>query len=215
MTVTTRVGALLFLTVALAACGPKWIEGKSYTSLVPAQPTSVAPDKVEVLEFFWYGSDRCFRLDSMLENWRKQRKAAFVEFVRVPVISNIATREHARLFYTLEALGKLEPLHTAVFREIHVNDGYLLDVFQATAEQRQREFLKANGVSDEDFDHTYRSSSVESKLQRAEELTRLYHVTDVPLMVVNGKYTADSDSAGGERKLLELVDDLAASERKR
>lgn len=224
-------GTLLLLTLALAACGrhpeqtapqqtaitipAKWIEGKSYTSLLTAQPTSVASDKVEVLEFFWYGSDRCFRLESMLEDWRKRGKPAFVEFVRVPVMSNIATREHARLFYTLEALGKLEQLHAAVFREIHVHDGYLLDVFPATAERRQREFLEANGVLGEDFDRTYRSPSVEIKLQRAEQLTRLYNVTDVPLMVVNGKYTADVESAGGERQLLELVDDLAASERKR
>jgi len=45
-------------------------------------------------------------------------------------------------------------------------------------------------------------------------LTRLYKVTDVPLMVVNGKYRADVATAGGDTELLELVHDLAASERK-
>jgi thiol:disulfide interchange protein DsbA len=223
----------MLVTLAVAACGrhpaqtagaatsgaaaipAKWVEGKNYSSLVPAQPASVAPGKVEVLEMFWYGSDRCFRLDPMLEDWRKQGKPAFVEFERVPVMLNSATRAHARLFYTLEALGKLEQLHGAVFREIHVNNGYFLDLNPATAERLQQAFLKANGVSEEDFDRAYRSSAVESKLQRAEQLTRAYKVTDVPLIVVNGKYTADTDTAGGEKQLLELVDDLAASERKR
>jgi len=236
-----RVGTLVLVTLALAACArhpaqtasqsqqqtadaatssaaaipAKWVEGKNYTSLVPAQPTSVASDKVEVLELFWYGSDRCFRLDPVLEGWRKQGKPAFVEFERVPVMSNSATRAHARLFYTLEALGKLELLHTAVFREIHVNNGYFLDINPATAERLQQAFLKANGVSEENFDRAYGSSSVERKLQRAEQLTRAYNVTDVPLIVVNGKYTADTDTAGGEKELLELADDLATSERKR
>jgi thiol:disulfide interchange protein DsbA len=197
-----------------AAIPAKWTEGKNYTLLVPAQPTSVASDKVEVLEMFWYGSGDCFRLQSMFEDWRKQGKLASVEFVRVPVISNSATRAHARLFYTLEALGKLEQMHTAVFRAIHVDDRYLVDADPVTTEELQRAFLKANGVSDEDFDRVYRSFSVEGKLQRAEQLTRLYKVTDVPLMVVNGKYRADVATAGGDTELLELVHDLAASERK-
>jgi protein dithiol oxidoreductase (disulfide-forming) len=193
----------------------KWAEGKSYNSLVPAQPTSVAPDKVEVVEVFWYGCGHCFHLDPTLESWRKQGKPAFVEFVRLPVMWNEATRAHARLYYTLEALGKLEPLHTAVFREIHINSHYLVDADPARTEQIQRAFLKANGISDADFDRTYRSFSVESKLQRAEQLTRRYKVTGVPLMVVNGKYTADVGSAGSETQLLQLVDDIAASAHKR
>ena len=32
-----------------------------------------------------------------------------------------ATRMHARVFYTAEALGKLDALHSLIFREIHVN----------------------------------------------------------------------------------------------
>ena len=32
-------------------------------SLVPAQPTSAGPGKVEVVEVFWYGCGHCFALD--------------------------------------------------------------------------------------------------------------------------------------------------------
>ena len=193
----------------------KWLEGKSYTTLVPAQPTSVTPDKVEVLEVFWYGCTHCFHLDPMLENWRHQGKAPFVEFGRVPVMWNDMHRWHARLFYTIEALGKLEQLHAVVFREIHVKNNLLVAQDPAETERLQRTFLKANGVSDADFDRTYRSFAVETKLQRAEQLTRRYKVTGVPVMVVNGKYTADVASAGTEPQLLSLIDDLAASEHRR
>ncbi len=196
----------------------KWIDGKQYTTLVPAQPTSVAPGKVEVVEVFWYHCPHCFAFDPSIENWRHQNKAPYVEFVRVPVMwtNNPSTEPLARLYYTIEALGKLETLHTLVFREIHVKNNMLfVNGDPAATERAHKAFLKANGVSDAEFDKTYHSFSVESKLQRAEQLTRRYKVLGVPYFVVNGRYTADVGTAGGEAQLLTLVDDLAASERKR
>jgi thiol:disulfide interchange protein DsbA len=200
---------------AAAPIPSKWTEGKSYTTLTPAQPTSTSPDKVEIVEVFWYGCGHCFHLDPTLENWKAKGKPAYGEFVRVPVMWNDVTKAHARLFYTLEALGKLDQLHTLTFREIHVNGNMLADQDAKKTEALQRAFLKKNGVSDADFDRTYRSFSVENKLARAEQLTRRYRVTGVPLVVVNGKYTTDVGMAGGEPQLLQLVNDLAASERRR
>ncbi len=193
----------------------KWIEGQHYTTLVPAQPTGVAANKVEVVEVFWYGCGHCFHLDPTLEDWRKRNKAAYVEFSRVPVMWNDTTRAHARLFYTLLALGKLDQLHPDVFREIHVNNNFLAAQDPVETERLQKAFLKAKGISEADFDKTYRSFSVEQWLQKAEQLTRRYKVTGVPLMVVNGKYTADVGTAGGEAQLITLIDDLATSEHKR
>jgi thiol:disulfide interchange protein DsbA len=203
-------------TPATASAVPsRWVDGQNYTTLVPAQPTSVAANKVEVVEVFWYGCGHCFHLDPTLEDWRKKNKAAYVEFARVPVMWNDPTRAHARLFYTLLALGKLDQLHSDVFREIHVNNNLLFAQDPAESERLQRAFLKTKGISEADFDKTYRSFSVEQWLQKAEQLTRRYKVTGVPLMVVNGKYTADVGTAGGEPQLITLIDDLAASEHKR
>jgi thiol:disulfide interchange protein DsbA len=193
----------------------KWSEGKNYTVLTPAQPTSVSPDKVEVVEVFWYGCGHCFHLDPTLESWKAKSKPAFAEFQRVPVMWNDVTKAHARLFYTLEALGKLDQLHAPVFREIHVNGNMLVDRDPKKTEEIQKAFLKKNGVPEADFDRTYRSFSVENKLARAEQLTRRYRVTGVPLVVVNGKYTTDVGMAGGETQLTQVINDLAASERRR
>jgi thiol:disulfide interchange protein DsbA len=200
---------------AAAPIPSKWVAGKNYTTLTPAQPTNVAPDKVEIVEVFWYGCGHCFHLDPMLETWKKQSKPAYAEFTRVPVMWNDVTKAHARLFYTLEALGKLEQLHTAVFREIHVKGNMLVDRDPAKTEQIQRAWLKANGVSEADFDRTYKSFAVENKLARADQLTKRYRVTGVPLMTVAGKYTTDVGMAGGEPAMLSLLNDLAASERRR
>jgi thiol:disulfide interchange protein DsbA len=201
----------------------KWVDGQNYSTLVPAQPTGVAASKVEVVEVFWYGCGHCFHLDPTLEDWRKKSKAPYVEFVRVPVIWGEVHKAHARLFYTLMALGKLEQLHADVFREIHVNNNFLAGQEPAESERLQRAFLKSKGVSEADFDKTYRSFSVEQWMQKAEQLTRRYKVTGVPSVVVNGKYTADVGTAGvgapagsnAEALLITLINDLAASEHKR
>ncbi len=37
------------------------------------------------------------------------------------MVWNEVTREDARLYFTLEALGRVETLHSEVFRQIHAN----------------------------------------------------------------------------------------------
>lgn len=208
--------AVAATTPAAAGVAPgRWVLGRNYNQLVPAQPTDSPAGKVEVVEVFWYGCGHCYHLDPYLENWRKKGQPAFVDFRRVPVMWNDVNRQHARLFYVLQALGKLDQLHTAVFREIHANGNMLADQDPARGEALQVAFLKARGIPEADIRRAYRSFPVESNLQRAEILTRRYQVTGVPLMVINGKYTADVGSAGGEQALLDLINDIAGGARRR
>ena len=79
----------------------------------PASPAG----KVEVNEVFWYGCGHCYALDPALESW-KAEKPAYVEFVRVPVIWGPMHRQHAKLYYTLQALRRPD-LHSKVFDAIH------------------------------------------------------------------------------------------------
>jgi len=179
-------------------------EGANYRKVVPAQPTNVAPGRVEVIEFFWYGCGHCFKLDPAIEGWRGKGKPQYVEFVRVPAMWNDTLRMHARLFYTAEALGKLDALHSTIFREIHVNNNPLNTVEQMTA------FFKKHGVSADEFQKTFASFAVESKLQRADFLNRRYQINSVPQLAVNGKYVTDEGMAGGEPELFQVVQELAA-----
>lgn len=193
----------------------RWTLGRNYNQLVPAQPTDSAAGKVEVVEVFWYGCGHCYHFDPYLENWRKKGQPAYVDFRRVPVMWNDVNRQHARLFYVLQALGKLDTLHTAVFREIHANGNMLADQDPARGEALQVAFLKSRGIPEADIKRAYRSFPVESNLQRAEILTRRYQVTGVPMVVINGKYTADVGSAGGEQALLDLINDVSGGARRR
>ena len=179
-------------------------EGTNYKKVVPAQPTNVAPGKVEVVEVFWYGCAHCFQLDPAIESWRNKSKPQYVEFVRVPAMWNDTLRMHARLYYTAEALGKLDALHSTIFREINVNSEPLNTVDKIAA------FFKKHGVSPEEFQKAFASFAVESKLQRADFLNRRYKINSVPTVVVNGKYVTDQSMAGGEPQLFQLIAELAA-----
>ena len=74
-------------------------------------------------EVFWYGCGHCYALDPTLENWR-ETKAKYIDFQRIPVIWGPPHRQHAKLFYTLQALGRGD-LHAKVFDAIH-RDGNML-----------------------------------------------------------------------------------------
>lgn len=197
------------LKVGAAPSGPptsaRFKEGAHYHKIVPAQPTNVAPGKVEVAEVFWYGCAHCFSLDPALESWRS-KTPSYIEFVRIPAMWNDTTRMHARVFYTAELLGKLDELHSLIFREIHVNGNTLNTVDKISA------FFKQHGVAEDEFQKAFSSFAVESKLQRADFLNRRYRVQSVPLMIVNGKYSTALSDAGNEANLFALLNELAAHE---
>jgi len=194
----------------------KWQPGVNYDLVVPAQPTSVSPGKVEVMEVFWLACPHCYALEPYLRSWLKT-KPPYVEFVRVPVMWQLIHRLHARLYYTLDALGR-QDLVTKAFDTIHQDlENHQPPLVGDSEEQTfklQQQFAVANGVNAGDFEKTYNSFAVNSALQRAEEITQRYHVEGVPLIAVNGKYTTDVGKAGSEARLIELINDLAASEHK-
>jgi thiol:disulfide interchange protein DsbA len=190
-----------------------WVAGKNYDVLSPAQPTDVPAGKVEVVELFWYACPHCYAIDGAVESWRKN-KPAYIEFRRVPVTWNEEHRAHARLFYTLQALGKLDQLHGKVFDDIH-QKGDLLFVpgDNKGTVQKQVDFAKANGISESDFVTAYNGMGVQLKVQQADDLARRYRVDSVPTFVIDGKYVTDVGMAGDTSKLMHLIDDLAASEK--
>ncbi len=223
-TIEAAVSATSPIAAAVAASTPApaagnladWKQGENFTAYPVARPVSAPPGKVEVVEAFWYGCGHCYALEPRVEAWEKSRPE-WVAFKRLPVIWNEVTREDARLYYTIESLGRVEDLHGAVFRQIHAK-GQPITVIRggrvdkAATEKAAREFLAANGVSAEDFAKHYGSFATENKLRQAENLVRQYMVDHTPMVVVHGKYLTDAEMAGGIDKLFQLVNDLAARE---
>jgi thiol:disulfide interchange protein DsbA len=194
--------------------GGNWVAGTNYQVLSPAQPTAAPAGQVEVIEVFWYGCPHCYALDPYLQSWAKS-KASYIDFVRVPIMWDDIHRSHARLFYTLQALGKLDELHSKVFDEIHQrgDELYVSNDPQATL-AAQLKFAEANGISAAAFTKAYNSFGVQTDLQKADELDRRYRIDSVPTIVIDGKYETDVEQAGGTDKLIELINSLAASEKR-
>ncbi len=195
-----------------------WQPGVNYTLIVPAQPTAVPAGQVEVLEFFWYACPHCYDIDPQIEAWRKS-KPAYVSFSRVPVTWSEGHRALAHLFYTLQSLGKLDQLHSEVFKEIHVNGNPLVaqdPSDDAQTERIQAAWAKKQGIpEDAAFRQAYHSFSVDNgDMQKADSLVQRYRIDGVPTFVINGKYVADVRTAGSPERLMSLVGDLAAQEHK-
>jgi protein dithiol oxidoreductase (disulfide-forming) len=220
---TNRDEAALERVAPLAAAaqlpGGKWKAGINYRPIVPAQSTDSSPGRIEVIEVFWYACPHCYAIEPYLNSWLKT-KPANVDFVRVPAMWQEVHRAHARLFYTLQALGKEDALHAKVLAAIFEQKNQLFVPGDAAATQAEQvAFAKANGISEADFLKAYNSFSVQNSLQKADEIQTRYLVDTVPRFIVNGKYSTDVAMASGgkqegaEDKLFALLDDLVASEK--
>jgi protein dithiol oxidoreductase (disulfide-forming) len=192
-----------------AASAGRWQAGTNYTVLVPAQPTSVPAGHVEVLEVYWLGCPHCYALEPALHDWLKN-KPAWVDFVRVPVMWEPLHRSHARLYYTLEALGRPDLIAKA-FDAIQQGTPLGADDEQQ-ALRLQQKWAADNGVTAADYAKAYGSFAVAAGLSHAEEVTQRYQVLSVPTIVINGKYRTGLRQAGGDTQLMQLVADLAAAE---
>ncbi|HYL72424.1 MAG TPA: thiol:disulfide interchange protein DsbA/DsbL [Candidatus Dormibacteraeota bacterium] len=191
----------------------RWKPGVNYDPKVPAQPTSVEPGKVEVLEVMWLGCPHCYALEPYFRGWLKT-KPAYIEFARVPVIWGAPQRAHAKLFYALKALGRSELIDKA-FDTIQQQRNLLIGKTDDESLKMQQTWIAQYGISASDYANAFNSFSVNSDLQRAEEITNRYGVQNVPLIVINGKYTTDVAKAGGAAQLIQVIDDLAAYEHRR
>ncbi len=191
----------------------RWKAGVNYKPIVPAQPTDTPAGKVEVMEVFWYGCGHCYALEPYMTNWEKT-KPAYIEFVRMPVMWNPVNAAHARLYYTLVALKRTD-LNAKVFDEIHTRGNMLAANDEARTRQLQLAFAKANGIAETDFLREYDGFFVNTQLKHAEDTTRRYRVDATPVVFVAGKYQTDVGLAGGQTELTQLIDALAAHEKRR
>ena len=192
---------------AVLAQGKKPAEGGDYLVLDNRVGVDAPPGKVEVIEFFWYSCPHCNAFEPRLEAWiRKQ--AADVAVKRVPVAFREDFVPQQRLFYTLEAMGKLDELHAKVFRAIHSEqqplnkEGLILD------------WARKQGLDEAKFKELYSSFSVASKARRAQQLQDAYKVQGVPALGIAGRYYTDGTLAGNMERALQVTDYLVAEVRK-
>lgn len=167
---------ILFSSQALA----EPVAGKDYKLISPAQATS-SGNKIEVLEFFFYGCPSCFNLHQELAPWERKIPKD-VELVSVPAIFNPNWEPMAYTFYALEILGKQRDLHPELYKAWHVNNINLLD------ESKIADFVSKHGVDSKKFSDAYRSFGMQSKIMRSKQLAQAYNIRGTPTLIVDGRY---------------------------
>lgn len=169
---------LILLSSTQALAEP--VAGKDYKLIEPAQATS-SGNKIEVLEFFFYGCSHCFHLHPELTAWERKMPKD-VELVLVPTIFNPSWEPMAYTYYALEAMGQNQKLHNDLFEAWNVKNIDLSDESKITA------FVSKFGVDSKKFSDAYHSFGMQSKIMRSKQLTQTYRISGTPTMIVDGRY---------------------------
>lgn len=196
------VSIVLLMGLIGVAHAEKYEEGNEY--IFVSQPTQTG-DKIEVLEFFWYGCPHCFQFEPVVQKWLKT-KPDNVEFIRVPAVFRPSWKVHARTYYALGIMGITEEHHTKIFSMIH-NRKKKLDTLESMSG-----FLERQKVDKKKFLNAYNSFAVETMVRKAIKKLKDYDVKGVPVVAVNGKYYITGQSAGSYEKMINIVNYLIEKE---
>jgi thiol:disulfide interchange protein DsbA len=181
-------------------------EGFEYVAVARPFP-NVSAGRIEITEFFWYGCPFCNAFDPELKAWLS-RQPADVALRKVHPAMNPAWREHQRIFYTLEVLGKLDEMNARVFQALHERQ-MLLDT-----RGRIADWAAGEGLDRKLFLDTMDSPEVGARCERATELAKAIKLESVPSLVVNGKWMSSTTMAGTREGVLRVLDYLVARERR-
>jgi thiol:disulfide interchange protein DsbA len=198
---TVAASALWSANVQADAAKPE--AGTDYLPLDPSAPVEAPAGKIEVVEFFWYNCPHCNAFEPLLAGWIKTLPKD-VAFRRAPVAFRDDFVPQQRLYFTLEAMGLVEKLHSKVFAAIHVEK---LDLSKAAA---IADWVAKQGVDMVKFNQQYSSFTVATKATKAAQLQNAYKVEGVPALGVAGRYYVDGTLAKSMGNALKIVDSLVA-----
>ena len=186
--------------IALPAAAQQVRLDVDYRLLPRAQPVE-SGDRIEVIDFFFYACPYCNELLPHLERWQKS-KPADVVFRRVPVVRHDSWVPLAKTYYTLEAMGQIERLHSAVYRSYHVED------LSMSQERVIGEWAEKHGLDREKFMTIYRSDETRQKAERARKMTMDYDIRGTPSVVVDGKFLTSSGMTPSVPQVIAVLDGL-------
>jgi thiol:disulfide interchange protein DsbA len=159
----------------------------AYVSINPPLPSDT-PGKVEVLEFFAYTCPHCAAMEPMVEDWAKTAPSDVV-LKQVPIAFNAGMKPLQQVYYTFLALDRPD-LHAKFFTAIHGEHKRLFD------KKAMGEWVASQGVDRAKFDSVFDSFSVQTQVQRANQLAEAYRIDGTPSFAVGGKFMTSPVMAG-------------------
>lgn len=183
------------------------VAGKDYIKLGRPAPVDTPAPKVEVLEFFGYWCPHCAKFEPAFEAWAKKAPAHMV-VRRVPVAFRDDQVPMQRLYFALEAMGKVDELHPKVFTALHG------DKVKLSNQEDIANWVVKQGLDKAKFLEQYNSFSMSGKVKRATQMAEAYQLDGVPAMGVAGQYFTSGSLAGSMERVLAVVEHLAEVSRK-
>lgn len=201
---------------------PKWVEGKNYFRIEPAQPKVSNTDKVEVTEVFSYACPSCNNFHPLVGKLAASLPSyAVMSYLPVSFIPQENFPMFQRAYLTAQALGVAEKANDAMYDAVWKSkelsseraDGQGLKPMSdlPKIEDAAKVYAKF-GVDPKEFVAVANSFSINTQVKRADQLVKAYGVEGTPTIVIDGKYRFDGPSAGGYAQMVELAKYLAAKE---
>jgi thiol:disulfide interchange protein DsbA len=199
----------------------KWVEGKNYFLIEPAQPTS-HPGKIEVTEVFSYACPACNAFHTTVDQIAKSLPSdAVMNYLAASFRPDENWPVYQRAFYAAQALGVVAKTHDALFDatwKTGETATYNLDTGKPKPKaawptiEDLAKFYAKYGVDPKEFVGIANSFTINTKMKRADDLMKAYGVDSTPTMIINGKYRFTTASAGGYAQSVELTQWLVAKE---
>lgn len=209
--------------IALLICVPfsgahasatRWVEGKNYVLLNPAQRTNVPAGKIEVMEVFSYGCVFCNRFQPVIERL-KHSLPTNAQMVFLPAAFDLAEDwpMFQRAYFAAQSLGVAERAHGAIYDavwktgELAIVDPATnrLKMPQPSLEEAARYYSRIAGVTPEVFLAAARSSGIDAKMRTANAQIMAMQIPSTPCLVVNGKYRVIMDSMSSDDDVINIV----------
>lgn len=193
----------IFALALAVFCGAAQAQVRT-TVLDPVRPPlsgslgETPKDKIEVIQFFYYGCPHCFDQQPLIEDWLA-KKPADVEFRLVPALRDDKWIPLTKAYFALDELGEAKRLHRPIYDVINF-DGVML-----SEEDKLFAWVARNGVEREKFLAVYNSERVQAKVEAARKATIDYGIKATPTLVVAGKYLFSSGLAGSHYEAIRLL----------
>ncbi|WP_426701195.1 thiol:disulfide interchange protein DsbA/DsbL [Rhodanobacter sp. Col0626] len=200
----------------------KWVEGKDYVRIEPAQPKLTGTSKIEVVEVFSYGCPACNAyhgtMNAMVKEMPSDAVVAFLPASFMPQ-ENWVTLQRAYL--TAQVFGAADKANDAMYaavwdtRELsseNPNGGGLKPREALPTIEDMAKIYAKFGVDPKEFVATASSFTINTKMKRADELVKAYGVEGTPTLIIDGKYRVNPLKLGDLSKSIALTKWLVSKE---
>ena len=184
-----------------------------YRTIEPARPpvagllSDSAKEKIEVIQFFYYGCPHCFDQQPLIEDWLA-KKPDDVEFRYLPALRDDKWLTLTKAYFALDKLGAAKRLHRPIYDVINFDGVTLSD------EPKLIDWVARNGIDRALFTEALNSEEIRAKVEETRRMTVDYNVRATPTIVVAGRYLFSSGEAGSHHEAIRLLDQLIAQARR-